>query len=389
MMMDALSTRMTDPLLEDIQTPAFVLDMARLRRNLETAKRVREQAECKILLATKAFALPAAFPLMRDYLDGTTASGEQEAQLGAETFGKEVHVYSPAYAPGEVERLAGIAQHIYFNSAAQLKRYGAHAKAAGAQIGLRVNPGYSNATLGGDLYDPCAPMSRFGEVPDQLDEVDWDIVDIFHVHTLCESGSDGSVGLIAHVADRFAPYLKRVRAVNFGGGHFINKPGYDVDALITAIKSFRARFDVEIILEPGGGLVVDTGELHATVIDLHWNEGDIALLDASASTHMPDVLEVPYRPDIEGAGAAGEHAHTYRLAGRTCMTGDVIGDYSFAQPLKPGDRIIFTDQMHYTFVKTNTFNGNPLANLAIRHEDGTIETLSNFGYDAFRARLGR
>lgn len=374
---------------EPISTPVFVLDMARLRANLETASRIRQQAGCKILLATKAFALPAVFPMMRDYLDGTTASGEQEAQLGAETFGKEVHVYSPAYAPGEVERLVGIAQHIYFNSAKQLKQYGARAKAAGAQIGLRVNPGYSNATLGGDLYDPCAPMSRFGEVADQLDQIDWDMIDIFHVHALCESGSEGSVGLIEHVADRFAPYLQRVSAINFGGGHFINKPGYDVDALIAAIQDFRTRFDIEVILEPGGGLVVDTGELHASVIDLHWNEGDIALLDASASTHMPDVLEVPYRPDIIGAGAAGEHAHTYRLAGRTCMTGDVIGDYSFSQPLAPGDRIIFTDQMHYTFVKTNTFNGNPLANLALRHEDGTIETLSDFGYDAFRARLGR
>ena len=264
MRMDVLSTRMIDPLPEDIQTPAFVLDMARLRRNLETAKRIREQAACKILLATKAFALPAIFPTMRDYLDGTTASGEQEARLGAETFGKEVHVYSPAYAPGEVERLSGIAQHIYFNSASQLKRYGAQAKTAGAQIGLRINPGYSNATLGGDLYDPCAPMSRFGEIPDRLNEVDWDMVDIFHVHTLCESGSDGSIGLIEHVAQRFAPYLERVRAVNFGGGHFINKPGYDVDALIAAVQALRARFDVEIILEPGGGLVVDTGELHAT-----------------------------------------------------------------------------------------------------------------------------
>lgn len=376
-------------MVENISTPAFVLDMARLRRNLETAKRIREAAGCKILLATKAFALPAVFPVLRDYLDGTTASGEQEAQLGADTFGKEVHVYSPAYAPGEVERLTQFAQHIYFNSATQLARYGSQATAAGAKIGLRVNPGYSNATLGGDLYDPCAPMSRFGEVADKLDQVDWDIVDIFHVHALCESGSEGSIGLIEHVGERFASYLERVSAVNFGGGHFINKSGYDVNALIAAIQAFRARFDLEVILEPGGGLVVDSGELHTTVIDLHWNDGSIALLDASASTHMPDVLEVPYRPDIVGADAAGALAHTYRLAGRTCMTGDIIGDYSFPEPLNPGDRLIFTDQMHYTFVKTNTFNGNPLANLAIRHEDGTIEMLSDFGYDAFRARLGR
>ena len=373
---------------EQIATPCFVLDMARLRANLETARRVREEAGCTILLATKAFALPAAFPFMRDYLDGTTASGEQEARLGADAFGKEVHVYSPAYAPGEVERLSKVAQHIYFNSAAQLQRFGDIARAAGAQIGLRVNPGFSTATLGGALYDPCAPMSRFGEVADRLDQIDWDGVDIFHVHALCESLADGSVGLIEHVAAEFAPYLKRVQAVNFGGGHFLNKAGYDIEALIEAIRAFREQFNVEVILEPGSGLVVDTGELHASIVDIHWNEGDIALLDASASTHMPDVLEVPYRPDVIGAGEAGTRPHTYRLAGRTCMTGDIIGDYAFDAPLQPGDRLIFTDQMHYTFVKTNTFNGNPLANLAIRHEDGTIEQVSDFGYDAFRERLG-
>ncbi|MEO0451866.1 MAG: carboxynorspermidine decarboxylase [Pseudomonadota bacterium] len=373
----------------EIPTPCFVLDIARLKSNLETARRVREQAGCKILLATKAFAMPAVFPVMRDYLDGTTASGEQEAKLGADAFGKEVHVYSPAYAPGEVERLSKIAQHIYFNSASQLTRYGSIAKAAGAKIGLRVNPGYSNATLGGDLYDPCAPMSRFGEVPEKLDTIDWTEVDIFHVHALCESLADGSVGLIEHVADRFAPYLKQVSTVNFGGGHFLNQPDYDVDTLIAAIQGFRQRFDVEVVLEPGSGLVVNTGELHATVIDTHWNDGHIALLDASASTHMPDVLEVPYRPDVVDGADPGVFAHTYRLAGRTCMTGDVIGDYSFRAPLQPGDQIIFRDQMHYTFVKTNTFNGNPLASLAIRHEDGSVERVSDFGYDAFRSRLGR
>ena len=375
--------------LDTLPTPCFVLDLARLRANLETAQRVRGDAGCKVLLATKAFALPAAFPFMRDYLDGTTASGEQEARLGADTFGKDVHVYSPAYAPGEVERLTRISGHIYFNSAAQLQQYGGLAKAADAKIGLRVNPNYSNATLGGDLYDPCAPMSRFGEVAEKLDQVDWSEVDILHVHALCESMADGSVGLIEHAAEHFAPYVKQVGTVNFGGGHFLNKPGYDVDALIAAIKQFRSQFQVDVILEPGGGLVVDTGELHASVIDLHWNDGDIALLDASASTHMPDVLEVPYRPDIAGASDPGELEHTYRLAGRTCMTGDVIGDYSFTDPLKPGDRIVFTDQMHYTFVKTNTFNGNPLANLAIQHESSEIEMLSDFRYDAFRARLGR
>lgn len=373
----------------EIQTPCFVLDTARLRKNLETAKRVREEAGCKVLLATKAFAMPAAFPLMRDYLDGTTASGEHEAIMGHAEFGKEVHVYSPAYTEDEVRRLTKVAQHIYFNSAEQLARFAHIAREAGCKVGLRVNPGYSNATLGGDLYNPCAPGSRFGEVPALLDSVDWSGVDIFHVHALCESLHEGSVGLIEFVAEHFGKYIEQVSAVNFGGGHFLNKPGYDIGKLVAAIKAFKARFKVEVVLEPGAGLVVNTGELHATVLALHHNDIHLAILDASASTHMPDVLEVPYRPDITGSGMAGEHAHTYRLGGKTCMTGDVIGDYSFPAPLKPGDRLIFTDQMHYSFVKTNTFNGTPLANLAVRWEDGRVEMLSDFGYDEFRRRLGR
>ncbi|MEO0466666.1 MAG: carboxynorspermidine decarboxylase [Pseudomonadota bacterium] len=374
--------------LNTLPTPCFVLDVARLRANLETAAHIRAQTGCQILLATKAFALPAVFPLMQDYLDGTTASGEFEARMGAEEFGKEVHVYSPAYTEDEVQRLTGLAQHIYFNSAEQLARFGGVARAAGAKIGLRVNPGYSNATLGRALYDPCAPGSRFGEVESKLDEVDWAGVDIFHVHALCESLADGSVGLIEHVAEKFAPYIAQVSTVNFGGGHFINAPGYDVEALIAAISAFKARFGVDVVLEPGSGLVVNTGELHASVLALHWNDTPLAILDASASTHMPDVLEVPYRPVITGAGEAGERANTYTLGGKTCMTGDVIGTYSFDAPLAPGDRLIFEDQMHYSFVKTNTFNGTPLANLAVKWEDGRMELLSEFGYEAFRGRLG-
>lgn len=377
------------PLPADVPTPVFVLDVARLRRNLETAQRVREETGCKILLATKAFAMPAAFPVMQDYLDGTTASGEHEAIMGHEAFGKEVHVYSPAYTEDEVRRLTKVAQHIYFNSNEQLQRFGDIARDAGAHVGLRVNPGYSNATLGGDLYNPTAPMSRFGEVPAKLDEVDWSGVDIFHVHALCESLHEGSAGLINHVADNFAPYLRQVSAVNFGGGHFLNKPGYDVSILIETINWFRGEYGLDVILEPGAGLVVNTGELYTTVLALHWNEMDLAILDASASTHMPDVLEVPYRPDITDAGQPGEKTHTYRLGGKTCMTGDVIGDYSFDAPLKPGDQLSFTDQMHYSFVKTNTFNGTPLANLAIRWEDGRVEQVSDFGFEEFRRRLGR
>ena len=379
---------MTLKLPAEMATPAYVLDVAALKRNLETVARIRREAGCKILLATKAWAMPAAFPLMREVLDGSTASGEFEARMGAEEFGKEVHVYAPAYSPGEVERLSQIANHIYFNSPEQLARFGGIARAAGAKIGVRINPGYSNATLGGALYDPCAPCSRFGTTREQIDELPWGEIDIFHAHALCESMADGSVGLIERVARDFAPYIRQVKAVNFGGGHFINKPGYDVDKLIAAIKAFRAEFGVEVILEPGGGIVVDTGYLVASVIGLHWNAKNIAILDTSASCHMPDVLEVPYTPQVIGADKAGVNAHDYILGGKTCMTGDIIGEYSFPEPLQVGSRIVFTDMMQYSFVKNTTFNGTPRPDLAILEEDGSYRVVGTFGYDDFRHTLG-
>jgi carboxynorspermidine decarboxylase len=373
----------------DIRTPAYVLDAAALKKNLTTAARIKRESGAKILLATKAWAMPAAFPMLRDVLDGTTASGEYEARMGREEFGKEVHVYAPAYTQAEVESLTGIADHIYFNSPEQIARFLPIVKRKpGIEVGIRVNPGYSNATLGGALYDPCAPYSRFGTVTADLGQLPWNEIDIFHVHALCESLHDGSVGLIQHVAREFAPYLKRVKAVNFGGGHFINKPGYDVGALIAAIKAFRSEFNVEVILEPGAGLVVDTGYLVASVIGIHRNDKDILILDASASCHMPDVLEVPYRPPILGAGEPGAHPHSYIIGGKTCMTGDIIGEYSFERPLKVGDRLIFGDMMQYSFVKNTTFNGTPLPDLALLGEDGSYRVVRSFGYEAFRSRLG-
>jgi carboxynorspermidine decarboxylase len=374
---------------QTIATPSYVLDVAALKRNLGRAAEVKREAGCKILLATKAFALPAAFPIMREVLDGTTASGEYEARLGHDEFGKEVHVYSPAYAPGEVERLTKLAQHIYFNSPQQIiDNLPVIRKHPGLKIGIRINPGFSNATLGGALYDPCAPNSRFGATREMLDAVPWDEIDILHTHALCESGDQGSVGLIEHVGREFGDYVRRVKVVNFGGGHFINKPGYDIGKLIAAIKAFRAEFGVDVVLEPGAGLVVDSGYLVGSVLGLHHNGKDIAILDASASTHMPDVLEVPYTPQIVGAGEPGQKPHDYILGGKTCMTGDIIGEYSFDKPLNVGDRVVFTDMMQYSFVKNNTFNGVPLPDLAVLEEDGTIRVLRSFGYDDFRHRLG-
>lgn len=385
---------MTAPKLPaGIATPAYVLDEAALEANMATAARIKRETGCKILLATKAFALPAAFPLMRETLDGTTASGEYEARMGHEEFGKEVHVYSPAYFPGEVERVAQFAKHIYFNSADQVKQYLPVIKnAPGVEIGLRINPGFSQATVGGALYDPCAPFSRFGATRDTLDDVPWDDVSILHAHALCEARHAGSTGLIAHVAKNFAQYIRKVSAVNFGGGHFINKPGYDVGALIDAIKRFRDEFGVDVILEPGAGLVVNSGYLVASVIGIHHNEKNIAIIDASASTHMPDVLEVPYTPEIIGAeiisAEDAPRAHSYILGGKTCMTGDIIGEYAFNKELNVGDQIIFTDMMQYTFVKNNTFNGVPLPDLAVLETTGKYRVLKTFGYDEFRDRLG-
>jgi len=373
----------------DIRTPAYVLDVVRLKNNLAAAARIKQETGAKILLATKAWAMPAAFPIIRDVLDGTTASGEYEARLGREEFGKEVHVYAPAYTDGEIKNLVTIADHIYFNSPVQISRFLPIVKKNPAvRIGIRVNPGYSHVTLGGALYDPCARYSRFGTLENELDQLPWEAIDIFHVHALCESLHDGSVGLIQHVARAFAPYLNRVKAVNFGGGHFINKPGYDVTALIEAIKTFRAEFKVAVILEPGAGLIVDAGYLVASVIGIHRNEKDIAILDASASCHMPDVLEAPYKPPILGAREPGVYPHAYILGGKTCMTGDIIGEYSFPKRLAVGDRLIFGDMMQYSFVKNTTFNGTPLPDIAVLDENGSYRVLRTFGYEDYRRRLG-
>jgi carboxynorspermidine decarboxylase len=378
-----------DAALSTITTPAYVVDMEVLKRNMATAAHIRSSAGCRILLAMKAFALPAVFPMMKGSLDGTTASSLYEARMGREEFGKEVHVYAPAYTEDNLRRLVKVADHIYFNSHGQIRSFLPMVRAAGAdkKVGIRVNPGYSKATLGSHLYDPCSPCSRFGVLHRDLDRLPWDEIDILHAHALCESLDAGSVGLINHIAREFGPYIRRVKAVNIGGGHFINKAGYDTQALIKAIKDFRTAFPVEVILEPGSGLVVDAGYLVASVLDIVHNEKDIAILDASASCHMPDVLEVPYTPPLYGAASPGVHPHSYILSGNTCMAGDIIGEYSFEEPLKAGDKLVFGDMLQYSFVKNNTFNGTPLPDLALLHEDGRYEVVRRFGYDDFKGRL--
>lgn len=377
-----------------LDTPSYVLDQTLFRRNGEILKRVQDETGAKILLAQKAFACFGLYPLLRDYLVGTAASGLHEARLGHEEFGGEVHVFSPAFKPAEMTEVLKIADHLVFNSLSQWHRYreevlAANAVAAGPRVsaGLRINPEYSEAVA--EIYDPCAPGSRFGVLASLLEGADLAGLEGLHFHTLCEQGASALGGTLRAVMEKFDAQLQTMKWLNFGGGHLITSPGYDVELLISLIREVQARYPhLQIYLEPGEAIAVGTGVLIGTVIDLVENGMPIAVLDLSATTHMPDVLEMPYRPVVEGAAAAGEKSHTYRLGGPTCLAGDVIGDYSFDNPLHIGDRIVFHDMSHYTMVKTTTFNGVPLPSIAILGEDGEIGSVREFGYEEYKGRLG-
>lgn len=378
---------------QNMTTPAYVLDEAVLLRNMATARRIRQEAGVKIILATKAFAMPQAFPLMRDSLDGTTASGLYEARLGHESFGKEVHVYSPAFDDREIEGIAPIAHHVSFNSPAQLKRYAATLKARNPKIslGLRINPELQLTAHDYAKYNPCAPCSRMGSTRSVIDEESLNLIEGLHFHILCENLAEASVALIDAVERDFGAWLRRpnMKWINLGGGHFINEEGYDVDKLIQRLKTFRQSFPhLEVILEPGGGLVRNAGYLVASVLDVLVNDKTTLILDTSATAHMPDVITMPYRPPLANSGEAGEKAYTYILAGKTCMTGDIIGEYSFDKPLAIGDRFVFLDMMQYTMVQSTTFNGLPLPDIGVLHTDGKYEVLKRFGYEDFARRIG-
>ncbi len=371
------------------ETPAYVADVSVLRANLTKAKHIKDEAGIEIVLATKAFSMFSVFPIMRQYLDGTTASGLYEAKLGHDHFGKNVHTYSPAYTERDLRDILKYSSHIYFNSVHQLKQFAPMVRAARADavIGLRVNPRLSlvkNSTL----YDPSAPCSRFGVQKHELTDDVLALVDLLHFHNLCENMASDSVALINHITHEFGFALPHVTQVNLGGGHYYTHPDYKIDELIAALKAFKNQFNIKITMEPGGAHVFRAGYLVATVLDIIENEQKIAILDASASTHMPDVLEVPYTPDILNAGGANEKSHTYILGGNTCMTGDIIGTYSFDEPLRMGQRLIFLDMMQYAMVKNTTFNGVPLPDIAILHEDGRYEVVKTFGYKDFEERLG-
>ena len=370
-----------------LQTPVYVVDELALRRNLETLSGVQRRTGCHILLAQKAFSLFYAYPLIGRYLAGTTASGLFEARLAHEEMpGRENHVYSPAYTPAEMAELVAICDHISFNSLAQLEAHRPLWQGSRASVGLRVNPEHSTQE-GHAIYDPCAPGSRLGirrcDMPARLPNG----VEGLHFHTLCEQDAAPLVETFAAFEQAFGEYLPQLRWLNLGGGHHITRPGYNLAALECLILSIREKYGLEVYLEPGEAIALNAGTLITTVLDIVPGETPVLILDASAACHMPDVLEMPYRPPLHGAGLPGEKPYTCRLAARTCLAGDVIGDYSFDAPPQAGDRLVFGDMAIYTMVKNNTFNGMPLPDIALQHPDGSCEVVRRFGYEDFKGRL--
>ncbi|MBR2743343.1 MAG: carboxynorspermidine decarboxylase [Clostridia bacterium] len=371
--------------LSSLPTPCYVLDEGKLIENLKILKDVKEQAGCKILLAQKAFSMFCVYPLIGEYLDGTTASGLFEARLGHEEMGKETHVFSAAYDPREFSEILKYGDHIVFNSFSQWEKYKDAAQKSRKSFGIRINPEHS--TQDHAIYDPCAPGSRLGVTraafrPELLSGIDG-----LHFHTLCEQNSDALIETISAVEEKFGEFIPLMKWINFGGGHHITRADYNRDALISAVRRFRQKYGVEVYLEPGEAVALNAGYLIAAVLDIVRNGIYIALLDASAACHMPDVIEMPYRPPLFDSGEAGEKAHTYRLAGATCLAGDIIGDYSFDRPLSVGDRLVFGDMAIYSMVKNNTFNGMCLPSIAILHKSGKTELVKSFGYEDFKMRL--
>ena len=376
--------------MDQLPTPCYVIDEKKLKENLQILKEIREEAGCKILLAQKAFSCFYEYPLIGRYLDGTTASGLYEARLGKEEMGKENHVFAPAYKDADIKELGEICDHIIFNSFAQLRRH--KDVVSGKSLGLRINPECSTQ---GDhaIYDPCAPGSRLGVTKEEfVREIEaepelFDALDGLHFHTLCEQNADDLAKTLEAVEENFGPWLSKIKWLNMGGGHHITRDDYDRKLLIKCIKHIRDTYGVEVYLEPGEAIALNAGYLVTEVMDIVENGLSVLILDASAACHMPDVLEMPYRPPLKDSGNAGEKAFTYRLSSCTCLAGDVIGDYSFDKQIHVGDKLYFQDMAIYSMVKNNTFNGIPLPGIAVMKEDGDCELIRTFGYGDFKGRL--
>ncbi len=367
-----------------VKTPCYLVDRQLVEANCRLLGQVQARTGARILLALKGFAMFSLFPLIREYLPGICASGLNEAKLGREEFGGQVHTFSPAFREDEFDEIVLLSDHLVFNSWSQWQKYGP--LAAGKKCGLRLNPEYSEVEVA--LYDPCAPGSRMGIRAQDMAGKDLTGISGLHFHVMCEQGADTLARVLEHVEERFGNLLPQMEWLNFGGGHHITKPGYDVELLCSLIEKFRDKYDLQIYLEPGEAVALNTGYLIASVLDLVDNGMRIAILDTSAEAHMPDVLAMPYRPQIIGAGQPDEFPHTYRLTGNTCLAGDIVGDYSFPEPLEPGDRLVFTDMAHYTMVKNTTFNGINLPSIGIYDsESSEVVIVREFGYQDFKTRL--
>ncbi len=371
--------------MNNVPTPCYVIDEAALVKNLKILHRVEEETGCHVLLAQKAFSNYEFYPLVAQYISGATASGLFEARLAHEEMDGENHVFSPAYKDDEFDELLDICDHIVFNSFSQWKKFREKALAHGGSFGMRINPECSTQEHG--IYDPCSEGSRLGVTLANFEENEIEGLDGLHFHTLCEQNVDDLVTTLAAVEEKFGKYLYNMKWLNFGGGHHITRVDYDVNMLISEINRIKKKYGVQVYIEPGEAIALNAGYLVTTVCEMVHNGIDIAILDASAACHMPDVLEMPYRPPLRDGYKAGEKAHTYRLSSLTCLAGDVIGDYSFEKPLNIGDRLIFEDMAIYTMVKNNTFNGMCLPSIYRMDESGDISLIRKFGYDDFKMRL--
>ena len=376
-----------EAVLKALPTPCYVVDEARLIKNLELLRHVQQEAGCHILLAQKCFSMFRLYPLMGEYLAGTTASGIFEARLGHEEMGKENHVFAPAFRTEDMRELVQICDHIVFNSIAQLEKHRELWENANTSVGIRINPECSTQESEHAIYDPCAVGSRLGvtlaNFPEELPAG----VEGLHFHTLCEQNSDDLITTFKAFEAKFGKFFGQLKWLNLGGGHHITRADYDVQALIDLVKYIRSTYGVEVYLEPGEAVALNAGYLVTEVLDIVHNGMDILILDASAACHMPDVLEMPYRPPLRYGYDANEKAHTYRLSSMTCLAGDVIGDYSFEQSINVGDKLIFEDMAIYSMVKNNTFNGMPLPDIVLLKKDGSTELVRRFGYEDFKGRL--
>lgn len=372
-----------------VPSPCFVLEETRLRNNLELISRVMKEAEVEIIPAFKGFSMWSAFPIVREYVKGASASSLNEARLCFEEMKSKAHTYAPAFIPAEFNEILGYSSHIVFNSMAQFNQYIGQVKAYPEKIsvGLRVNPEFSEVEP--LIYNACAPGSRLGIVADQLPDTLPAEVEGLHFHTLCESGADDLENTLAAFEKNFGRYIPQIKWINMGGGHLMTRKGYDVEKLIRILKAFKAKYDKHIILEPGSAFAWDTGVLVSTVLDVVENKGiKTAMLDVSFAAHMPDCLEMPYKPRIEGSHFDPVNGKpTYRMGGNSCLSGDFVGFWSFDNELKTGDRIIFEDMIHYTMVKTNFFNGVGHPSIGILHSDGGFELVRTFGYEPYKQKL--